>query len=496
MSFQAMTWAASLKWGGCSGRATIYAIANNANDQYFCWAKQETLAEESEQSTDSVQRRISEFVAEGQVRRIKLKRFGRRTHDFLILQPSRYFEAPIEEIEPFLPRGCDIMAEVEKHDEPAPHAAANCGSVEGEEIAAPPAQPAADAAANCGCVVHGSTLPQPAAHATALVRQQEPDLNLKKESPQSPPYAGTPVENRNDTADGEAASGLAMGASGQREGSPQRDSQGASPQGQDHSKAPEPSELAQRLAKQLAAFRSAYPEPSNRPGEVAAAFAALDEDGRRLAVRAAIGAGAVRQKTPRKPMVDQLKFLRDRELLAEYARLAPAEVEFATLTPATAEWRACVLMRNIIGMRPVEIGTELRVRPPVPDARQLAGLDWSDRSGWVVIERDTKQFVAWAGLAKKWTGHWPDAQTIWLDDADRPVPQDQAATVVNRMPNGSTFTTRKRTAGLVVPAPWPPRKDGTLATGPPEEAPSSGRVGAGGSLMSDADWRYISDGRL
>jgi len=113
MSFQAMTWAASLKWGGCSGRATIYAIANNANDQYFCWAKQETLAEESEQSTDSVQRRISEFVAEGQVRRIKLKRFGRRTHDFLILEPSAYFVAPIEEIEPFLPRGCDIMPEVE-----------------------------------------------------------------------------------------------------------------------------------------------------------------------------------------------------------------------------------------------------------------------------------------------------------------------------------------------------------------------------------------------
>src|SRR5215472_6494639 len=189
-----------------------------------------------------------------------------------------------------------------------------------------------------------------------------------------------------------------MAASGQGDGFPQKDSQGAPPPGQDHSKPPEPSEQAQRLAKQLVAFRSAYPEPSNRAGEVAAAFAALDEDGRRLAVRAAIGAGAVRRKTPRKPMVDQLKFLRDRELLAEYARFAPAEVEFATLASATAEWRACVLMRNIVGMKPVEIGTELRVRAPVLDTRQLAGFDWSDRSGWVVVVRDSNQFVAWAGL--------------------------------------------------------------------------------------------------
>jgi hypothetical protein len=86
------------------------AIANHANDEWFCWAKQSTLAAESEQSPDSIQRRVQEFVSLGRVRRIKLKRFGRRTHDFLILKPSPYFEAPIEQIEPFLPRGCDIMA--------------------------------------------------------------------------------------------------------------------------------------------------------------------------------------------------------------------------------------------------------------------------------------------------------------------------------------------------------------------------------------------------
>jgi hypothetical protein len=96
-----MGWASGTKdapmvWGSPSARATIYAICNHANDEWFCWAKQSTLAEESEQSPDSIQRRIQEFIALGRVRRIKLKRFGRRTHDFLILKPSPYFDAPIE----------------------------------------------------------------------------------------------------------------------------------------------------------------------------------------------------------------------------------------------------------------------------------------------------------------------------------------------------------------------------------------------------------------
>jgi hypothetical protein len=69
-------------WGGPSARAAILAIANHANDDWFCWAKQSTLGRESEQSPDSIQRRVQEFISLGRVRRIKLKRFGRRTHDF------------------------------------------------------------------------------------------------------------------------------------------------------------------------------------------------------------------------------------------------------------------------------------------------------------------------------------------------------------------------------------------------------------------------------
>jgi hypothetical protein len=183
-----MTWAASHKWGGCSGRAAIYAIANHANDLYFCWARQETLAEESEQSTDSVGRRIGEFVASGEVRRIKLRRFGRRTHDFLILKPSPYFAAPIEDIEQFIPRGCDIMDDAAPTDATAP-----CGSADQGEALVPSQEADSDATATCGSAESGTedaTLPQPAAHATALVRQQEPLSEPKEDSPPTPPLGG------------------------------------------------------------------------------------------------------------------------------------------------------------------------------------------------------------------------------------------------------------------------------------------------------------------
>ncbi len=464
MSFQAMAWAAARKWGGCSGRATIYAIANHANDMFFCWARQETLADESEQSIDSVGRRISEFVAEGELRRIKLKRFGRRTHDFLILKPSPYFGATIKEIEPFVPKGCEIMLD-ETPRETETHAAANCGSVNDGQNAAASKEVERDAAADCGSIVHGLTLPQPAAHAAALVREQEP---------LSEPF---PIPQRPLSVHGEAA-GSAKGADGQDRAGTDPPSRTAGQQAPAMpADAPDPD---QRLAKQLAAFRAAFPEPSNRPGEVAAAFAALSEDDRRLALRAAIGAGVARRKNPRKALPDQIKFLRSRELLDEYARLAPAEVEFVTIAPETPEWHACALMRGIIGLV-VEPGATFQVRAPLPDARQLAGIDARDRGSWVIVARDSKPFIAWAGLAKKWTGRWPEAQRIYLDDAGRPVPRERAAMSVLRLPGGREQRVPKFEIGLLVPSEWPPRRDGS--TGPPDDAPAP----VAGTLMTEAD---------
>jgi Helix-turn-helix domain len=109
MSFQAVTWAIEQKTGSPSAKAVLWSLANYANSLWCAYPYQETISEDSEQSVDSVGRRIGDLVDAGLVRRIKLKRFGRRTHDFLILQPSELFSAPLDDIRPHLPSGCDVM---------------------------------------------------------------------------------------------------------------------------------------------------------------------------------------------------------------------------------------------------------------------------------------------------------------------------------------------------------------------------------------------------
>jgi hypothetical protein len=175
MSFQAVTWAIEQKAGSPSAKATLWSIANYATEHWFAWPKQATIANDSEQSPDSVQKRIPDLVAAGLVRRIKLKRHGRRTHDFYILRPSPFFAAGLEELIPFLPRGCDVMED----------ATADSGSVEGADCIASHDDSASDAAAASG----SATLPQLAVDAAALARQpMEPVKNL--DSPPTPPSGG------------------------------------------------------------------------------------------------------------------------------------------------------------------------------------------------------------------------------------------------------------------------------------------------------------------
>jgi hypothetical protein len=164
VSFQAVTWAIGQKAGGPSGKAVLWSIANYANDAGCAWPSQQTIVEESEQSADSIQRRIPDLVERGLIRRIPLRFQGRKTVDFFILATSPHFAAPLAEIEPLLPRGCII--------EPR-YAAADCGNAE-------TAPEDADAAADCGNALP-QTLPQSAADAAALVRQQEPVMEPRNQ---------------------------------------------------------------------------------------------------------------------------------------------------------------------------------------------------------------------------------------------------------------------------------------------------------------------------
>ena len=96
MSHQATAWAIDQITGSPSAKATLWSIASYANADWCSYPKQETIAKDSEQSVDSVQRRIAELVDRKLMRRVKLRRHGRRTFDFLILPPSPFFAASIE----------------------------------------------------------------------------------------------------------------------------------------------------------------------------------------------------------------------------------------------------------------------------------------------------------------------------------------------------------------------------------------------------------------
>lgn len=156
MSFQAVTWAIQQKTGGTSGKAALLSIANYAGETWCSWPSQTTVADESEQSVDSVQRRFKELADGGILRRIPMKHGGRKTVDFLILAPSPFFKAPLEEIERILPRGCEIDRRA---------VAADCGS----DTEDTPAESQGDS--DAGALPQ--TLPQPAGAVTAMVRQQE-----------------------------------------------------------------------------------------------------------------------------------------------------------------------------------------------------------------------------------------------------------------------------------------------------------------------------------
>ncbi len=170
MTIQTLSWAIAQTAGGPSAKATLWAIANYANDQWCAWPSQKTIMADSEQSADSVQRRIPELVAQGLMRRVPLRFAGRRTVDFYILAPSPWFDKSLAEIEVVLPRGCIVDPKFF-----APDAAADCGSDEKDTDAG-----SADVAPDIADRTLPQTGPQSAADAAALVRQQEPFYEPKE----------------------------------------------------------------------------------------------------------------------------------------------------------------------------------------------------------------------------------------------------------------------------------------------------------------------------
>jgi len=65
VSFQASKWAADQKTGNPSAKSVLYALANYADFNGKVFASQQRLAEDTEQSVDSVQRRLKELERRG-----------------------------------------------------------------------------------------------------------------------------------------------------------------------------------------------------------------------------------------------------------------------------------------------------------------------------------------------------------------------------------------------------------------------------------------------
>lgn len=84
MSVQAIAWALSVKAKSPSAKLVLVTIANYADENGFCWPSQALIARQSEQSVDSVQRRLQELVIAGFLSR-KVRR--RKSSLYQLLMP-------------------------------------------------------------------------------------------------------------------------------------------------------------------------------------------------------------------------------------------------------------------------------------------------------------------------------------------------------------------------------------------------------------------------
>jgi hypothetical protein len=166
VSFQAVTWAITQRTGSPGAKSILWSIANYANENGVCWPSQSLIAQESEQSADTVQRKLPVLVELGLVRRVPLRFQGRKSVDFFVLANSPWFGESLEKLEPLLPRGHVIDPDFSESEKAEGGPAATQDD----------ADTASDATAYCGnaAATLPQTLPQPDGNAAALVRQHEP----------------------------------------------------------------------------------------------------------------------------------------------------------------------------------------------------------------------------------------------------------------------------------------------------------------------------------
>ena len=112
---------------------------------------------------------------------------------------------------------------------------------------------------------------------------------------------------------------------------------------------------------------------------------------------------------------------------------------------------------RIAEQRELVVSGGIRSRKPEVQHDLAALARWADdsrREGWHIVEIRSSQFAAWRERLRFWCGGVePKTERIWME------PHDPAVHDLPKLhPN---FRLRKSTMGLRVPAPWPPRRDGS-----------------------------------
>lgn len=73
MSVQAIGWALSVKAGSTAAKCVLIALANYADANGICWPSQALIAKQTEQSIDTVQRRLKDLETQNLVSKIERK---------------------------------------------------------------------------------------------------------------------------------------------------------------------------------------------------------------------------------------------------------------------------------------------------------------------------------------------------------------------------------------------------------------------------------------
>lgn len=225
-------------------------------------------------------------------------------------------------------------------------------------------------------------------------------------------------------------------------------------------------------------FCAEWREPMTRPSLAQQVWNALDAAERQRAITAAKGYFAW-LKAQRKPptTVSAQTFLREIEGWPQWSVYVPAEVEKTRErvfeTEGSPSWKARLVIAAIAGHVPPQArsfgdqrGAKF-ARPLTTAELALAQFADQDPNSWPIAKAGSQSCGAWRRFLgieprriKTGTCRFEYRPGRWADDWP------------------------KTEEGLRVPHPWPPRKDGSLSTAPPE------------NLMSEADLEFVENGKL